>query len=106
MGKNDFDIDFDFEKEYGFDPKAFLGAEEYDDNINLSEFSDEELGLAAKKAPAAEDNDDFYADEQLDMEDKVCAHLAQQGGEEAARRLAELTARRAVLVELLEKAEH
>lgn len=43
--------------------------------------------------------------EQLDMEDKVCAHLAQQGGEEAARRLAELTARRAVLVELLEKAE-
>ena len=41
MAKNDFDIDFDFEKEYGFDPKAFLGTEEYDENLDLSEFSDE-----------------------------------------------------------------
>ena len=27
MAKNDFDIDFDFEKEYGFDPKAILDSE-------------------------------------------------------------------------------
>jgi len=55
MGKNDFDVNFDYEDEYGFDPKAFLGSEEYDDNIDLSEFSDEELGLTS---PAPEAGDD------------------------------------------------
>ena len=35
MGKNDFDIDFDFDEEYNFDPKAFLGTEEYDENMLL-----------------------------------------------------------------------
>ena len=57
MGKNDFDIDFDFEKEYGFDPKAFLGTEEYDDDIDLSEFSDEELGLNVPDEADEEDLD-------------------------------------------------
>lgn len=67
MGKNDFDIDFDFEKEYGFDPKAFLGSEEYDENIDLSEFSDEELGLASQeKNTAAEDTADDQEDFSLD----------------------------------------
>ena len=75
MGKNDFDIDFDFEKEYGFDPKAFLGTEEYDENIDLSEFSDEELGLTSQSAPAAEEEapeedvtDSFDLDEDLDLD--------------------------------------
>ena len=67
MGKNDFDIDFDFEKEYGFDPKAFLGAEEHDDNIDLSEFSDEDLGLSFPKdnadtKNAPDDPEDFSLD--------------------------------------------
>ncbi len=48
MGENDFDREFDFEDEYGFDPKSFLDAEEYDDDIDLSEFSDEKLGLSAQ----------------------------------------------------------
>ena len=76
MGKNDFDIDFDFEKEYGFDPKAFLGTEEYDDDIDLSEFTDEELGLSSKseKQPeqiTAEEAPDagFAAEEDLDLDD-------------------------------------
>ena len=43
MGKNDFDIDFDFEKEYGFDPKTLLGSDANDDTVDLNEFSDEEL---------------------------------------------------------------
>ena len=34
MGKNDFDIDFDFEKEYGFDPKDVLGNEELIEDVN------------------------------------------------------------------------
>ena len=74
MGKNDFDIDFDFNEEYGFDPKAFLGTEEYDENIDLDAFSDEELGLKKQKkasAPAAEEefdlDDDLELDEFLNM---------------------------------------
>ena len=72
MGKNEFDRDFDYEKEYDFDPKAFLGTEEYDDDIDLSEFSDEELGLTApdededvkEYVPAAQ-NASFDDDEDL-----------------------------------------
>ena len=70
MGKNDFDIDFDFNEEYGFDPKAFLGTEEYDENIDLDAFSDEELGLTKPKkasAPAAEE--EFDLDDDLDADD-------------------------------------
>ena len=70
MGKNDFDIDFDFNEEDGFDPKAFLGTEEYDENIDLDAFSDEELGLTSPKkasAPAAEE--EFDMDDEWDAED-------------------------------------
>ena len=70
MGKNDFDIDFDFNEEYGFDPKAFLGTEEYDENIDLDAFSDEELGLTSPKkahAPAAEE--EFDLDDDLELDD-------------------------------------
>jgi len=69
MGKNDFDIDFDFEEEYGFDPKAFLGTEEYDENIDLNAFSDEELGLTNQKAKKAAAEEDFDLDDELDLDD-------------------------------------
>jgi len=45
MAKNDFDIDFDFEKEYGFDPKAILDSEYTDEDLDLSQFDDEALGI-------------------------------------------------------------
>ena len=70
MGKNDFDIDFDFDEEYGFDPKAFLGTEEYDKNMDPDAFTDEELGLTDQKKaskPAAEE--DFDLDDDLDLDD-------------------------------------
>ena len=70
MAKNDFDIDFDFNEEYGFDPKAFLGTEEYDKDTDLDAFTDEELGLTTRKKgakPAPEE--DFDLDDDLDMED-------------------------------------
>ena len=55
MGKNDFDIDFDFEKEYGFDPNEILGSEEDDKDIDL-----ESLGL----------HDDYdMGEDDLDMDD-------------------------------------
>lgn len=75
MGKNDFDIDFDFEEEYGFDPKAFLGTEEYDSNVDLNAFSDEELGLTSRRRSeggedtAAGEEDRFDLDEDLDIDD-------------------------------------
>lgn len=40
MDKNDFDIDFDFEEEYGFDPKDLLADE---DDFNFSDFLEEDL---------------------------------------------------------------
>ena len=71
MGKKDFDIEFDFEEEYGFDPKSFLGAEEYDDNIDLNAFSDEDLGLTPPKAEeeaAGDEDDGFDLGEDLDFD--------------------------------------
>lgn len=49
MAKNDFDIDFDFEKEYGIDPQDLLNAEEYDES---ADFSDDDLGIADASAEA------------------------------------------------------
>ena len=70
MAKNDFDIDFDFNEEYGFDPKAFLGTEDYDENIDLDAFTDEELGLGSqKKASAPADQEDFDLDDDVDVDD-------------------------------------
>ena len=65
MSKNDFDIDFSFDDDYSFDPKAFLGTEEYDKNIDLSAFSDEELGLTSP----TQDADSFDLDEDMDTDD-------------------------------------
>ena len=61
MAKNDFDIDFDFEKEYGFDPKAILDSEYTDDDLDLSQFDDEALGLELD-ADAQSEFDDFDLD--------------------------------------------
>lgn len=72
MGKNDFDIDFDYEKEFGFDPKAFLGSEEDDTDIDLSEFSDEELGLSSHdKAEEELDLDSLDLSGDYDMSDDL-----------------------------------
>ena len=45
MAKNDFDIDFDFEKEYGFDPKAILDSNFTDDDLDLGDFDEKQLGI-------------------------------------------------------------
>ena len=37
MDKNEFDIDFDFEEEYGFDPKDFLSEDEDFDFSEITE---------------------------------------------------------------------
>ncbi len=59
MAKDDFDIDFDFEKEYGFDPKAVLDSDTEDDALDLSEI-EKEFGLDLSQEPGGEENaDDF-----------------------------------------------
>ena len=73
MGKNDFDIDFSFDDDYNFDPKSFLGEEEYNKDVDLDAFSDEELGLTTR--PQNEDdgfslNEDVDADDFLNMADQ------------------------------------
>lgn len=73
MAKNDFDIDFDFEEEDNFDPKAFLDDEGYDKDIDLNSFSDEELGLRPQDG-------NFDLDEDLDTEDFL--NLSEQEDEE------------------------
>ena len=65
MAKNDFDIDFDFEKEYGFDPKAILDSEYTDEDLDLSQFDDEVLGINLDREPESE-FDDFDMDD-LDL---------------------------------------
>lgn len=69
MGKNDFDIDFDFEKEYGFDPKSILDGEEYDENMDISQFSDEELGLDGDGTPQDTVPEAGYEDDGFSSED-------------------------------------
>ena len=67
MGKNDFDIDFSFDDDVSFDPKAFLGTEEYDKDTDLDAFTDEELGLTNQKKatrPAAEEDFDLDDEEE------------------------------------------
>lgn len=68
MAKNDFDIDFDFEEEYGFDPKSILGSDYKDDDLDLSDFDniDLDMDMPVKKA-AAPDYSDFDLDE-LDLD--------------------------------------
>ena len=62
MAKNDFDMDFDFEKEYGFDPKAILDSEFSDADLDLSDFADD-LGLDLEEKPGKNrDFDDFDLD--------------------------------------------
>lgn len=57
MGKNDFDIDFDFEKEYGFDPKDILDSDfPVDEELDLSKFVDDDLDLSAEDAAAGDDD--------------------------------------------------
>ena len=51
MAKDKFDMDFDFEKEYGFDPNEFLDGDQ-DADIDISEFAED----SPAAAPAAEED--------------------------------------------------
>ena len=66
MAKDEFDMDFDFEKEYGFDPNEFLDGDQ-DADIDISEFSEEAPAMAA---PVGDDLSDLDLDlDGLDLSD-------------------------------------
>lgn len=69
MDKNDFDIDFDFEKELGFDPKEFLDSDQ-DGDFDLDEFKNIDLEDAQQDDL---DLSQFGLDEQLRQEDTYAA---------------------------------
>ena len=80
MDKNDFDVDFDFEKDMGFDPEEFLNSDDPGE-FDLSQFDDEDLG--GEEQPKAqkpqEDFQDFELDDQeLTPEDYENYDLDQQ----------------------------
>ena len=63
MAKNDFDIDFDFEEEYGFDTKSILGSDFEDEDLDISGFDVDSLGEDMTEEDKAETG---YADFDLD----------------------------------------
>ena len=80
MDKNDFDLDIDFEKEYGFDPKDFLSE---DDDFDYSDILDEDE--AAEDASEDEDaTKEFHFDHASQD-----AQNAEEGGDSAQERLDE-----------------
>ncbi|MBQ8834382.1 MAG: hypothetical protein IJ001_05605 [Oscillospiraceae bacterium] len=68
MAKNDFDLDFDFEKEYGFDPKSILDSDYNEEDLDLSQFDDEQLSIDLDSgAKSGDEFEDFNLDD-LDLD--------------------------------------
>lgn len=73
MDKNDFDIDFDFENEDGFDPEDFLSSDNPGD-FDLSQFGVDDLDLdmeqeaPAEQAAAEEESFDYALEDGEDMD--------------------------------------
>lgn len=67
MDKNDFDVDFDFGKDLGFDPEEFLGSDDPGD-FDMSQFDDEDLNLSdilgEDDADQAADFQDYNTEEE------------------------------------------
>lgn len=65
MDKNEFDTDFDFEKEYGFDPNEFLSE---DDDFSYSDLLDDDTSDAPEyqdgnqEKPAQQEDEDLVSD--------------------------------------------
>ena len=73
MAKNDFDIDFDFEKEYGFDPDAILDSDYSEEDLDLSEFADDALDMDLENA-----GEDSFDDYDLDVQEAAAAQIQQE----------------------------
>ena len=77
MDKNDFDVDFDFEEEYGFDPKDFMSEDEdfnFDDILDEDASAEEEDGVDAYRFDQQSDEyQDAYSGEDDDPNEDLAA---------------------------------
>ena len=76
MDKNDFDIDFDFEEEYGFDPKDFLPE---DEDFDYSELLEEDVPAEEQDATREyhfDQNPEAFQDVDLSEDDDADEDLA------------------------------
>ena len=76
MDKNDFDIDFDFEEEYGFDPKDFLPE---DEDFDYSELLEEDVPAEEQDATREyhfNQNPEAFQDVDLSEDDDADEDLA------------------------------
>ena len=77
MDKNDFDVDFDFEEEYGFDPKDFMSEDEdfnFDDILDEDASAEEEDGVDAYHFDQQSDEyQDAYSSEDDDPNEDLAA---------------------------------
>ena len=69
MAKNDFDLDFDFEKEYGFDPKSILDSDYNEEDLDLSQFDDEQLSIDLDSELTGSDEFTDFDLDSLDLSD-------------------------------------
>ena len=82
MDKNDFDVDFDFEKDLGFDPEEFLDSDDPGD-FDMSQFDDLDLPGEETAPDADADFQDFDLDQQeLAQEDEFDPYLTEDAGED------------------------
>ncbi len=81
MDKNDFDLDIDFEEEYGFDPKDFLSE---DDDFDYSDILDEDdptEDMDATKAYHFDQTPDQNADDDIsDADEDLAADFPEHPG--------------------------
>ena len=90
MAKNDFDIDFDFEEEYGFDPKAILGSDFEDEDLDISGFDADSLGIDLSEENAAEAGYEDFDLDSLDLQEEAPAAAQYDAAEEIAEEEEEL----------------
>lgn len=67
MDKNDFDMEFDFEKEYGFDPSLFVSSD--DDDFDYDQFVGGDAAAEAQEPAEAAEAEAGYEDYDLEEAD-------------------------------------
>ena len=80
MGKNDFDFNFDATNDDDFDPKAFLGSEDFDEKMDLSGLTDEDFDLtgAEEDFPLDDADGEFDPNQDYDFGDDMGDFLREE----------------------------
>ena len=73
MKENEFDLDFDFEKEYGFDLKDEDKTEKLDDDFDLRAILESDFAEEAELFNAEYQNDFNYDPEEYPLEEEPAA---------------------------------